>query len=484
MRRRSRNVCVIGAGAAGLTSIKACLEAGFTVTAYEQTDRVGGLWNINSSSTSCTLTNSSSRMSSFSDFPIPKHWPPFLSRDLVLQYLNDYARHFNLLPHIHFSCMVVKVERSSKEYAVTISNSVTGKTHTSVFDCLMLCIGHHTDPHIPVVTGSQKFAGKILHSKFFDPADYDFAGKTVVVIGSGNSAGDAAVEAGNDVYLAMRSGNHIIKRTTVNGAPVDDVYHRRSMKLMLRFFAPFRSMRNAVLRKINHYIHFDPDSYNIPAVRHGILDRQPIINDQLLPRMLSGRLRVLPIRKIDKFTSDSVVFVQPDESRIAVKCDMVIYATGYRKRSQFIESLIGTEQEFLYRKICPPDNTTIGLIGHVQPLGPQFPLMEMQARYFVFMQNRKPVPLAEANRSIMQDMAESEGKQRDGLTISWSGYMRRLARDMGIEPPIFRLFFTDHKMWRKLFFGPMTPAQYRLFGRQDGKQEYDDGKQVTAGHAF
>lgn len=470
--RTTTSVCVIGAGAAVLTSIKACLDAGFSVIAYEQTDKIGGLWNINSSSTSQTISNSSSRLSSFSDFPTPRDWPLFLPRHLVIQYLNDYAKHFNLLQHINFSCMVVRIERrNDQSYAITVSNWITGQTFTTIFDCIMICIGHHTDPNIPVIAGSHKFEGKILHSKFFDPADHDLDGKQVVVIGSGNSAGDAAVEAGDNVLLAIRTGIHIIRRTTTNGDPADEVFFRRSTQLALKTIAPLRCMRNGLVQKVNHLMHFDPKTYNIPEARHGILDQQPMINDLLLPRMISGRLNVLPIKKINKFTKDSIIFIQADHSRIAVKCDLVIYATGYRKKSQLIESLIG-DHEFLYRKIFPPDNLRIGLIGHVQPLGPQFPLMEMQARFFVQMQNkRKAESDGSVKRSIARDKAESKRKGRHALTISWSKYIRSLARDMGIQPPLIRLFFTDQKTWRKLFFGPMAAEQYRMFGRLNQQQD-------------
>lgn len=462
--QRTRDICVIGAGAAGLTSIKACLEAGFTVTAYEQTDRIGGIWNTNSSTTSRTIINSCSRMSGFSDFPVPKDWPPFLPRHLVIKYLNDYAAHFNLLSHITFSCMVMRVERSGRRYTVTTSDSLTGETHTRLFDGIMLCIGHHTNPHIPVVAGSQNFAGKILHSKFFDPADHDLEDKTVVVIGSGNSAGDAAVEAGNRVIMAMRSGNHIIRRTTVSGEPVDGMFLRRSTKLALSIAAPCRRMRNSVVQKISNCMHFDPVAYGLPDPGHGILDRQPMINDLLLYRLLPGHVRVLPISGMAGYRKDAIVFTHPDGSSITVPCDMVIYATGYRQRNQLIRSMVGDE-EFLYKKIFPADNMTIGLIGHVQPLGALFPLMEMQARYFVFMQNRKHPSGEEVSRSIGKDRNESKRKNRDYLTISWTLYMTMLAKEMGIQPPIGKLFFTDNRTWRKLFFGPWTADQYRMFGR-------------------
>lgn len=38
-------VAVVGAGAAGLVTIRHLIEQGFVCKAFEQTDKVGGTWN-------------------------------------------------------------------------------------------------------------------------------------------------------------------------------------------------------------------------------------------------------------------------------------------------------------------------------------------------------------------------------------------------------------------------------------------------------
>ena len=54
-------VAVIGAGAAGLATVKALLDAGCEVVAYEKGDRPGGLWaRDNSSGLSPAYASSSS----------------------------------------------------------------------------------------------------------------------------------------------------------------------------------------------------------------------------------------------------------------------------------------------------------------------------------------------------------------------------------------------------------------------------------------
>ncbi len=51
---RADNVCVIGAGAAGLTAIKNLREYGFGVDCFERDTDVGGAWNWRRPAARCT----------------------------------------------------------------------------------------------------------------------------------------------------------------------------------------------------------------------------------------------------------------------------------------------------------------------------------------------------------------------------------------------------------------------------------------------
>jgi dimethylaniline monooxygenase (N-oxide forming) len=57
----------------------------------------------------------------------------------------------------------------------------------------MVCTGHHKQPSVPTFKDQDKFKGQILHTHSYKKPD-SFADKTVVVVGIGNSGGDAAVE--------------------------------------------------------------------------------------------------------------------------------------------------------------------------------------------------------------------------------------------------------------------------------------------------
>ncbi|XP_076195867.1 dimethylaniline monooxygenase [N-oxide-forming] 4-like isoform X2 [Aptenodytes patagonicus] len=104
-----RRVAVIGAGVGGLASVKCCLDEGLEPTCFERSEDIGGLWRYADSMDGgrvsvyrSVITNTSKEMSCFSDFPCPEDFPSFLPHSLLLEYFRMYARHFDLLRHIHF----------------------------------------------------------------------------------------------------------------------------------------------------------------------------------------------------------------------------------------------------------------------------------------------------------------------------------------------------------------------------------------------
>ena len=105
-----RTVAIIGAGASGLPAIKCCLDEGLEPTCFERTDYIGGLWHFTKESAdgqACvmksTVINTSKEMMCYSDFPIPREFPPFMHNKQVEKYFNLYADEFKLRDRIQFN---------------------------------------------------------------------------------------------------------------------------------------------------------------------------------------------------------------------------------------------------------------------------------------------------------------------------------------------------------------------------------------------
>lgn len=148
------------------------------------------------------------------DFPIH---PP--AKD-VQKYLESYAEHFNVLPHIQFSTTVDHVERDevNKKWLVYVRDEKTGTLTPHEFDRVAIATGLLNAKRTPTVKGIERFAGEVVHSREFKvPAKYE--GKNVVVVGIGASGADSTsflVKAkANKVYLSHRAQFFLVSRPRV-----------------------------------------------------------------------------------------------------------------------------------------------------------------------------------------------------------------------------------------------------------------------------
>ena len=188
-------VAIIGAGGSGLTAIKSCLDEGFEPVCFEQESYLGGMWkftednSISSSVYRSTVINTDKEMMCYSDFPMPKEFPPYMHNTYVMKYFQMYAENFGLEKYICFGQRVLNVKRSadfelSGKWLVT-AESIVGENDESkveCFDAVMVCTGHHWQPSWPTFEGMDIFEGLQIHSHSYK--DFrGFEGKTVLVVG-------------------------------------------------------------------------------------------------------------------------------------------------------------------------------------------------------------------------------------------------------------------------------------------------------------
>lgn len=56
------------------------------------------------------------------------------------------------------------------------------------------------------------------------------------------------------------------------------------------------------------------------------------------------------------------------------------------------------------------------------------------------------------------------------LQVDFVSYMDEIAGEIGVQPSLLWLFFTDYSLFKRVLWGPVTAYQYRLMGpgRWDG----------------
>ncbi len=184
------DVLIIGAGLSGVGAAcylqKQCPWA--TCAIFETRDAIGGTWDlfrypgVRSDSDMFTLSYS------FRPWEGEK---TIAGGDSILQYIKDTARTEGMEKRIRFNHRVVKADWSSAaaRWHVTATRPDTGQTVEITCGFLFSCSGYYRYDHgyLPEFAGMGRFGGTIVHPQAW-PSDLDYAGKRVVVIGSGATA--------------------------------------------------------------------------------------------------------------------------------------------------------------------------------------------------------------------------------------------------------------------------------------------------------
>ena len=106
---KRKNVCVIGAGVAGLTAAKTFSARGHQVTILERSGDLGGVWEP-ARSYPDVQTQSPKDLDRFTDKPMPESYPEWPKGPQVHAYLADYAREHGLMQRMRFNTKVVGIE--------------------------------------------------------------------------------------------------------------------------------------------------------------------------------------------------------------------------------------------------------------------------------------------------------------------------------------------------------------------------------------
>lgn len=214
---------------------------------------------------------------------------------------------------------------------------------------------------------------------------------------------------------------------------------------------------------------FDHETYKLKP-KHRVLSAHPTMNDSLPNCILSGR--VIVKGDIERFTENGIIFVGEDT---VTKADAVILATGYQIKFPFLDkTVLSTDDNRidLYKYSIPPHlkHPTLALVGLIQPLGPIFPVSEMQCRWFMQLQTGKlKLPSVDQIRKEIAFKNEANAKRyvestRHTVQVDWIPFMDELADLIGAKPNLLKMAITDPKLFWVCFNGPCLPYQFRLQG--------------------
>jgi dimethylaniline monooxygenase (N-oxide forming) len=364
----AQHVCVIGAGPAGLTALQVLSERGVRVSCFEQGPAVGGQWRRRNESGTSSAYASLEMMSSrirtgFRRFRLraPAHRYPLLRE--IQDYLEDFARTYDLFDHIAFEEAVTAVEPAPGGWQVSTQAGERG-----VFDAVVVATGHHSLP-LPL-RAPANFTGTVSHSAdYFEPTP--FCDQRVLIVGFGNSALDIASEVAGvaaATAVSARNTGHLLPKR-LGGVPLD------WLDTNLASLIPFK-LRQRSLATILRIAGRDGKAYGVPPADHGLLRRIPVTVTRFGDQLLAGAIELK--QPIVGASGRSVRFADGSTGEF----DHIVYATGFAIAFPFLsDDPIPAGLDPLYRRILSPRLPGIYFAGLIDPNGGLLMVLEAQCEW-------------------------------------------------------------------------------------------------------
>jgi cation diffusion facilitator CzcD-associated flavoprotein CzcO len=302
---------IVGAGPAGLACAATMRGAGLNVTVLEKAGNVGAVWRRHYDR---LHLHTDRHHSGLPGMAMPRDYPAYPSRELMVAYLESYAERFEIEPV--YNTTVSRIQRDGPEW---LADTSSGPMTAAV---IVVATGIADAPYRPSWPGLEIYSGKMIHSSGYrNPVGY--TGKRVLVVGFGNSGGEIALDlanAGVDVALAVRSAVQILPRDLL-GFPILSwaiLYRRLPARLVDVINAPVLRLAVGDIEKLG--LRRATKGPRQMVEEDG---RVPLIDIGTLAKIRDGSIRIRG--GIDRFTSDGVVFA----GGTAETFDAVILATGF-----------------------------------------------------------------------------------------------------------------------------------------------------------
>lgn len=345
MMQEHFDVLIIGGGLSGIAA-GCSLQTRCPLKTYailEARDCIGGTWDlfrypgVRSDSDMFTL--------GYSFRPWPRA-EAIADGATILDYIRGTAAQFGIDAKIRFRHAVKRASWSSADATWTIDTGRGAHQEPVRFTChfLIVCSGYYsyTSGYAPDFAGRGQFQGQIVHPQQW-PADIDYAGKRVVVIGSGATAVTLVPELAKSaahVTMLQRSPTYVFARPSADklgdflqrhlSASVSSTLIRwRNILFGIYFYrlckrSPER-VKKWLTRQIQNALGPDYDVATHFTPRYNPWDQRMCLvpDGDLFAAINAGKAAVVT-GEIDSFTSTGIQL----RGGTSLEADLIITATG------------------------------------------------------------------------------------------------------------------------------------------------------------
>jgi monooxygenase len=339
------DVLIVGAGLSGIGAGHQ-LHATFPTKSYailEAREEIGGTWSL--------FTYPGVRSDS-DMYTLGYKFRPWTDAKAladgrsILNYVRDTARDGDVERHIRFGLRVVRAQWSTADATWTVDAERVENGELIRLTCgfLFLCCGYYRydEGYTPEFAGIERFDGPIVHPQHW-PDDLPYAGKRIVVIGSGATAVTLVPAMSHDaahVTMLQRSPTYVVALSSKDRLasrlrrilPESVVYSIIRWKNVLATMASFQisrrwpeAMKSLIRKGVEHQLpaDFDVDTHFAPT--YNPWDQRLCVapDGDLFRALRAGRASVVTDR-IETFTENGLLLA----SGAVLDADIIVTATG------------------------------------------------------------------------------------------------------------------------------------------------------------
>lgn len=338
------DVVIVGAGISGISTAwhlqDRCPTKSYVI--LERRENIGGTWDL----FKYPGIRSDSDM-----FTLGFRFKPWTSAKSIADgqsiwnYINEAAEENGISRHIRVNHRVLSADWSDADNRWTLTIDKGGEQIEMTCSFLSVCSGYYNydEGYSPEFPGAADFKGQIIHPQHW-PEDLDYAGKKIVVIGSGATAVTLipSLVAGGAGHVTMLQRSP----TYIGALPLEDPFARRANKYLPKNLAHFvnrwkqigystgqyqiarkfpgvfkKALRQMATRRLPEG--FDYDKHFSP--RYNPWDERVCLapNGDLFKTIRSGKADVVT-DTIETFTETGIKLTSGEE----LSADIIITATG------------------------------------------------------------------------------------------------------------------------------------------------------------